>query len=144
MVAGGTETSTPRDPTHGGVDLALLKAGRYRSAAQYYAVAKAKHIEVGFDWTQQLDLARSQEIRSIPRGMDPATAKMDWMFDNITASFAEQPLRMEEPFATSLTAIWFLLRGIEIANLVRGDVRFNRSEVVFPLRVSITSLDACM
>ena len=120
----------------------LFKAAKYRSSAQYFAVAKCKHIESGFQWTQQLDLARSQAIRSIQRGMGPSSPKLDLFFDNVKLDFSaslasaydelEVPLtvRVKEPFVTALTAVWFLLRGIEIANVVGNDVRFNKGQQV--------------
>ena len=52
-------------------------AARYRWAAQYFSVAKEKHIQQGFAWTRDLDLARNQAMRSIPRSMGPAEPKLD-------------------------------------------------------------------
>ena len=75
------------------VDLvgSLFKAAKYRSSAQYFAVAKCKHIEAGFQWTQQLDLARSQAIRSIQRGMGPSSPKLDLFFDNVKVGLCGVP-----------------------------------------------------
>ncbi|CAE7259953.1 ftsH [Symbiodinium sp. CCMP2592] len=132
---------------------ALLKAGRYRSAAQYFSVAKTKHIESGWDWSQQLDLARAQAIRSITRGMGPSSPKLDLFFDGIQNDFASSisrayselevpiPLRLEEPDTTAITATWFLLRGIEIANVVGSDVRFNRQERSVTVRLPVSKTD---
>ena len=131
----------------------LMKAGRYRSAAQYFSVAKAKHVEGGWDWSQQLDLARGQAIRSITRGMGPAAAKVDLMFDNIQDDFEERllqayndlevslPLRVDEPAATSISATWFLLRGIEVANVKGADIRFNREERSITVRLPASKTD---
>ena len=52
-------------------------AARYRWAAQYFSVAKEKRAQQGFAWTQDLDLARNQAMRSIPRSMGPAEPKLD-------------------------------------------------------------------
>ena len=137
------------------VDLvgSLFKAAKYRSSAQYFAVAKCKHIEAGFQWTQQLDLARSQAIRSIQRGMGPSSPKLDLFFDNVKLDFAasldsaydelELPLtvRVKEPFVTALTAVWFLLRGIEIANVVGNDVRFNKANRSVTVRLPVSKTD---
>ena len=52
------------------------------------------------------------------------------------------PLRAREPFATAITAVWFLLRGIEVAGGIKGeDVRFNRSEKAVTVRLPVSKTD---
>ena len=130
-----------------------MKVGRYRSAAQYFAIAKSRHIEAGHTWSQQLDLARAQAIRSITRGIGPAATKLHISFDNVRLDFSfaltkaytemEVPmsLRVKEPFATAITALWFLLRGIEVAGVKGEDVRFNRSERAVTVRLPVSKTD---
>ena len=113
----------------------LFKAAKYRSSAQYFAVAK------------------SQAIRSIQRGMGPSSPKLDLFFDNVKLDFSaslasaydelEVPLtvRVKEPFVTALTAVWFLLRGIEIANVVGNDVRFNKGNRSVTVRLPVSKTD---
>ena len=50
---------------------ALLKAGGYRSAPQYFSSFKREHISKGHPWTDQLALSIKDAIRSITRGMGP-------------------------------------------------------------------------
>ena len=128
----------------------LFKAAKYRSSAQYFAVAKCKHIEAGFQWT---DLARSQSIRSIQKGMGPAAPKLDIFFDNVRLDLAESlssaynelevpiPTRVKEPYVTALTAVWFLLRGIEIANVFGSDVKFNKANRSVTVRLPVSKTD---
>ena len=60
-------------------------------------------MESGFPWTQELDLVRQQAMRSVTRGLDTATLKLDLPF--------------QEPGTAVIAASWFLLRGIELANV---------------------------
>ena len=54
-----------------------LKLGRFRSAAQYFSVAKSFDKEAGFEWEPRLDQAINQDVRSITRGIGPSSAKLD-------------------------------------------------------------------
>ena len=104
-------------------------------------------------WPQQLDLARAQAVRSITRGLGPAAAKLNISFDHVRLDFPSVlskaytdlevpvPLRVREPFATAITAVWFLLRGIEVAGIKGEDVRFNRSEKAVTVRLPVSKTD---
>ncbi|CAE7027728.1 DD3-3 [Symbiodinium sp. CCMP2592] len=85
---------------------ALFKQARYRSAAQYYSVAKGEHRSQGHDWSPALDHAVAQAVRSITRG------KFD---SDIEAAYARLQVpsaaRIEYPSDTGIVAAWFLLRG---------------------------------
>ncbi|CAE7810853.1 unnamed protein product, partial [Symbiodinium necroappetens] len=82
---------------------ALFKQGRYRSAAQYYSVAKSEHRSQGYDWSPALDHAVAQAVRSITRRTGPSAAKLDFPLE-----------RIESPSDVGIVAAWFLLRGLEI------------------------------
>ena len=60
---------------------ALLKEGKYRSSAQYFSVAKQRHREAEYPWTDALDLAVQQAVRSISRGLGPSRPKKDFFVD---------------------------------------------------------------
>ena len=49
----------------------LLKMGRYRSSALYFSAAKQRHVELGHAWTDQLDKAIKDGVRSCSRGIGP-------------------------------------------------------------------------
>ena len=134
----------------------ILKAARYRSPAQYYAIAKEKHMQQGFAWSPELELARNQAIRSVLRGVGPSEPKLDLEVDKAGDDFAnkmasayfqlQQPehVRLPYPAETVVAASWFLLRGIEIANVTCADVTFRkeRRAVVVRLPVSKTDVEA--
>ncbi|CAE7405213.1 unnamed protein product, partial [Symbiodinium necroappetens] len=117
---------------------ALLKAGGYRSSAQYVSVAKQKHREAGFTWGPDLDEARAQCLRSVNRGLGPATPKLDLRIENANDRFAsllqQAYLELKVSFddriqfaaQACIAACWFMLRGIELANVQARDVVFNR------------------
>ncbi|CAK0892373.1 unnamed protein product, partial [Prorocentrum cordatum] len=50
---------------------AAFKAGHYRSAKDYFARAKGRHIELGYVWHDTLQQASARAIRSVTRGMGP-------------------------------------------------------------------------
>ena len=121
---------------------ALLKLGRYRSAAQYFSVAKSFHREAGFEWEPHLDHAVNQAVRSITRVIGPSSAKLDVPLELCDSQFASriseayEALRVPEDHSidfrddTGLVASWFMLRGLEIATAVCEDVSFSREGVV--------------
>ena len=132
---------------------ALLKAGGYRSSAQYVSVAKQKHREAGFTWGPELDEARAQCLRSINRGLGPATPKLDLRIENADDRFAsllqQAYLELKVSFEDRLqfaaqaciTACWFMLRGIELANVQARDVVFNRQARTVKLQLPVSKTD---
>ena len=108
---------------------ALLKEGKYRSSAQYFSVAKQRHREADYAWTDALDLAVQQAVRSVSRGLGPARPKRDLFVDRAPSDLNDQLLKayerlqvpvehqFAEPCAVLAVALWFLLRGIEVANV---------------------------
>ncbi|CAE7206162.1 ftsH [Symbiodinium natans] len=131
----------------------LLKAGRYRSASQYFAIAKSKHVEAGHPWSQAMDLARSQAVRSITRGIGPSMPKLDLhlelapaMLDETLKAVANRlriPTDLRLPFMgpTAVAASWFLLRGIEISNVQCRDVTFQCELYQVTLQLPVSKVD---
>ena len=96
--------------------------------AQYFSVAKQRHREAENPWADTLDLAVQQAVRSISRGLGPSCPKKDLFVDR---AGQDLPVRLEqaydrlgvpnghrfvEPLSVLTAVLWFLLRGIEIAN----------------------------
>ena len=50
---------------------ALLKAGGHRSSAQYLAAMKREHLAAGHEWSDALQMAVRDAVRSCTRGMGP-------------------------------------------------------------------------
>ncbi|CAE7587762.1 unnamed protein product, partial [Symbiodinium sp. KB8] len=108
---------------------AHLKEGKYRSSAQYFSVAKQRRRETEHPWTDVLDLAVQQAVRSISRGPGPSRPKRDLFVDRAPSDLDEQVVvltfvcrwppehQFVEPCAVLAVALWFLLRGIEVANV---------------------------
>ncbi|CAE7275931.1 yciC, partial [Symbiodinium sp. CCMP2456] len=132
---------------------ALLKAGGYRSTAQYISVAKQKHKQAGFVWGPDLDEARAQALRSINRGLGPSTPKLDLRLENAGPRFTQEvnvafdELRVPQAdrirFAAQacITACWFMLRGIELANVQGRDITFNRAARTVKLQLPVRKTD---
>ena len=94
-------------------------------------------------WCQALELARSQAIRSIVRGMGPAVPKLDLRLESAPDEF-EEGLRdtiMPFPGPTALAGSWFLLRSIEISNVQCRDVTFNRESCEVTLQLPVSRVD---
>ena len=131
---------------------ALLKQARYRSAAQYYSVAKSEHRAHGHDWPASLDHAVAQAVRSITRGMGPSSAKLDFPLEVCSRSFdgdvvraystlqVPEHARIEAPADTGIVASWFLLRGLEISSVVCEDIAFARDGLV-KLHLPVSKVD---
>ncbi|CAE7851243.1 unnamed protein product, partial [Symbiodinium sp. KB8] len=132
---------------------ALLKEGKYRSSAQYFSVAKQRHREAEYAWTDALDLAVQQAVRSISRGLGPARPKRDLFVDRapsnlddqLRAAYARLQVPAEhqfaEPCAVMAMALWFLLRGIEVANVRCTDVHLNRGDRLVRLCLPVSKTD---
>ena len=70
--AGGTSLDPyPLSPQLIDVAGTLLKKGTYRSAHLYLQAMKRVHLEAGHAWSEHLDLAIKDAIRSCTRGMGP-------------------------------------------------------------------------
>ncbi|CAE7817075.1 unnamed protein product [Symbiodinium sp. KB8] len=132
---------------------ALLKEGKYRSSAQYFSVAKQRHREAEYAWTDALDLAVQQAVRSINRGLGPARLKRDLFVDRapsdldaqLHAAYSRLQVPAEhqfaEPCAVLAVATWFLLRGIEVANVRCTDLHLNRGDRLVRLSLPVSKTD---
>ena len=111
----------------------LFKAAKYRSSAQYFAVAKCKPSS----WTWRGPRRPVRSSGGWDRRLD-FSASLASAYDEL-----EVPLTVcvKEPFVTALTAVWFLLRGIEIANVVGNDVRFNKANRSVTVRLPVSKTD---
>ena len=132
---------------------AHLKEGKYRSSAQYFSVAKQRRRETEHPWTDVLDLAVQQAVRSISRGPGPSRPKRDLFVDRAPSDLDEQVVvltfvcrwppehQFVEPCAVLAVALWFLLRGIEVANVRCTDVTLNRGDRLVRLSLPVSKTD---
>ena len=109
--------------------------------------------EAEYAWTDALDLAVQQAVRSVNRGLGPARLKRDLFVDRapsdldarLHAAYARLQVPVEhqfaEPCAVLAVAIWFLLRGIEVANVRCTNVTLNRGDRLVRLSLPVSKTD---
>ena len=82
--------------------MAQLKAGGYRSAANYLSAAKRRHIELAFPWSDELAACQRDCQASVLRGIGPAHQCHEIDLDGILAlELSDEPLAPH-----SLQAAW--------------------------------------
>ena len=96
---------------------------------------------------------RNQAIRSVLRAVGPSEPQLDLEIDKATDKFAgqmaaaynqlQQPehVRLPCPAETATAASWFLLRGVEIANVTCADVSFHKERRAVNLRLPVSKTD---
>ena len=97
---------------------ALMKLDEYRSFSNYASWAKGAHIELGYEWTQQLALELTQAGRSLGRGLGPARQSAAFCLDklaNAQAHAVRVPGGPSHPRHAILLGSLWVLREIEIA-----------------------------
>ena len=119
----------------------LVEAG-FRSTPQYLARAKLAHLALGHPWTDQLALAHRHANRAARRGLGAARATAAFPMDRVseldsaTTWSASGPLG---PQAALTVGLWWLLREVELANILISDVTFpSAGEVTLHLPASKT------
>jgi hypothetical protein len=111
---------------------ALLKGADYRSAPSYFAVAKRRHIELAYQWTDQLEQAVRDAQRSCLRGIGPD--KHCEAFDFKALGAVRHDFMVEgtgvpaRPKDVGILASWFALRELEVASCLVKDVTINHTE----------------
>ena len=122
----------------------LFKAARYRSPGQYFSVAKGKRVEAGYTWSQALDLARSQAIRSIVRGMGPAAPKLDLHLESAPpmcvqdVTFSQDPRQVTLQLPRSKTVI-----ALQKGQAFRPEAYLFGTEGRMPTARQVTALAKC-
>lgn len=108
----------------------LLKAG-YKSAEQYLGEAKLRHVELGFKWTEQLDLAMRRCKAAVTRGMGPRKRAPELPQARMWSMMASpDPPRTVVKWSKELflfAAVW-MLRCAELIKLRAKDIVLNPVE----------------
>ena len=108
----------------------LLKAG-YKSAEQYLGEAKLRHVELGFKWTEQLDLAMRRCKAAVTRGMGPRKRAPELPQARMWSMMASpDPPGTVVKWAKELflfAAVW-MLRCAELVKLRAKDIVLNPVE----------------
>ncbi len=103
---------------------AILKAGQYRSAAQYFYTLKRQHVVLGHRWGQDLALELADCKRSCARGLGPSKQAQPIPLDRLPPSGLPSPAALTCGTDAVLVGCWWLMREIELAALQKGDITF--------------------
>ena len=122
---------------------ALLKHGSYRSAAQNLYTLKKKHVDTGAEWTPKLQSAFKDVKRSCERGLGGSKQA-----DALPLAKARGPVPYEGKHLRKaklalLVSCWWMLREIELANILKANVRIEegRGCGVASLNISASKTD---
>ena len=135
----------PLDPLRVHIIGALLKIGGYRSSSNYVDIARTKHIELGFTWGPDLDLARRRFLLSTRRGAGPPRQSEPLNFELVVAlDLGCDPIVPGGPVnsrAVSVLSTFFLLREIEAAAAHINHLVFNVPELTFSWSLPVSKTD---
>ena len=99
-----------------------LKAGSYRSGAGYLGALARVHKRAGHCWTPDLEIARTDAVRSLERGLGPAKRARVVDLETVVGHHGDTggTQQGDIDFVT-IGALW-MLRGAEAAALLRDQV----------------------
>ena len=124
---------------------ALLKIGGYRSSSNYIDVARTKHVELGYTWGPDLDLARRRFILSTRRGAGPPRQSEPLNFELIAKlDLGWDPIVPGGPVnsrAVAVLSTFFLLREIEGAAARISHLSFNKPELTITWSLPVSKTD---
>ena len=98
---------------------AMCKAGGYSSFKNYLYAAKGHHIRLGHHWSQELDRAGKDAMRSVLRGLGPAKRSDPLNLHHaleVAKSWGHNAVRTDRPIdaaAMILCGVYFMTREIE-------------------------------
>ena len=125
--------------------MAQLKAGGYRSAANYLSAAKRRHIELAFPWSDELAACQRDCQASVLRGIGPAHQCHEIDLDGILAlELNDEPLAPHGPICPAQWAViasFHLMRGAESSFASHGDMLFDIHRETETLRLPVSKTD---
>ena len=105
---------------------AILRDAGYRSVHLYIGAAKRKHVLSGHPWTDLLDRSAKEVFRSCLRGLGPPKRAEPFPLHDLgNLPTLQAPLATGGPIFPQralLTGAWWLLREIELANILVNHV----------------------
>ena len=123
---------------------ALMKLDGYRSFGNYASWAKGRHIEKGYDWTQQLAHEHTLAGRSLGRGLGPSRQSATFDLEKLAHSQGPACRKSGTPLfpkgAVILGSLW-VLREIEIAWTKWGDITIDEDSQVVRWTLSASKTD---
>ena len=122
-----------------------FKAGGYRSFPNYMSRMKSMHIEIGYDWSAQLQHEEKAAIRSVLRGIGPARQTAEMGLDAVHGlKLGDECIVAGGPMAPGRlfdVASFFLLREIEASLALLSHVTLNQTSKVITLRLPVSKTD---
>ena len=110
---------------------AMLKAGGYRSAANYISRLKEAHIEMGYPWSDQLALACRKTVASVTRGIAPGRQSAPLPLLQVhQLALGDNALFINGPVGPKNMVIggsFFCAREIELSLALREHIEFDDS-----------------
>jgi hypothetical protein len=123
----------------------MLKAGGYRSVANYIDRARDEHIALGFAWDDQLKWVARKCVRAVSRGIGPSRQSCALPFMQLMSlGLPEAPLVDGGPVggrAVFAAGCLFLAREIELSLAVVGNVVFNTEMLTVSWRLPADKTD---
>ena len=123
----------------------LLKLGGYRSADNYATIAKRKHVESGYQWSAELELASKRMVTSCQRGMGPPRQSEPLNYEAILLlDLPADPLIDGGPLNTKALAVMatmFLTREVEVAMAERSHVVADHEEKTISWLLPVSKTD---
>ena len=124
---------------------AAMKEGGYRSTKNYMSAVKEKHIEAGFSWNDQLELAGHRFVLSTTRGMGPGRQSSPLPFMKIVGmSFGpefEVTAYPVNPGAMLVITTFFLMRELEVAAAKYSDLKLDSTTKSITMHLSVSKND---
>ena len=134
-----------------------MKRRGYRSWPNYLSRAKSRHIELGFDWTQLLELTGRECSRSVLRGIGPPRQSAELDIDKVQALvLGDDPVVEDGPACPKelfILGALFLCRELELSSACVEHFSVEPGPVVVwklpasktdPLAVSVTRRWGCL
>ena len=122
-----------------------IQALGYRSFGNYASDAKAKHIELGYAWTDQLDQLARWTARSVARGQGPPKQSAPLEVNAVVAlDGGLEPLVPSGPVCTQcmfLLSTMYVLRKIEVAGATLSEWAFDHQAKERPWALLVSKTD---
>ena len=124
---------------------AMFKAGRYRSFANMLSDAKSRHIEQGFEWTEQLSGCARKVERSVLRGIGPASQCGSFdLWKVVLLRLPVAPVVLRGPLGPCnliIAGSFFMMREVEISLALWRSIVFDHSARLITWTLPATKSD---
>ena len=124
---------------------AVLKESHYSSTKNYISAIKRHHRLLGFEWSDQLDLAYSSFVASTQRGIGPGKQSSPLPFNKFAGADLNREVGRDDfpvqPGWASALFTFFLLRELECATAEYRDIVVDRTDKKVRTHLSVSKND---